>query len=197
MIGTTYATILSKNGKEAFQQQISKARNDADKISLIASVKLGSAPSADRTDFTNKASSIKQIDKAIAALDNKAKTGVLQNAAQYSFNVFGKDYDPKLAEINAYITSAVQPYRNSITGAAWGTQEEAEYASLFGSTKYSPAELKDRLTRVKEIMKDTTLSQLNSYVNPIDTYENPFQTQNKPAAPAGQTSSGIKYKIIN
>ena len=193
IIGATYATIGSKNGKEAFNAQIQKARNDSDKINLIASVKLAGAPAADRTDFSQKAAAVGQIDKAIAAIDAGAKTGFINNAKQYTFNVFGKDYDPNLATIGGYITSAVQPYRNSITGAAWGGQEDAEYASLFGSTKYSPKELRERLVRVKEIMKDTSVSQLNSYVNPLNTFGNPFVQQ---AAPVGQTSSGIKYKIV-
>lgn len=177
IIGGVYTTINSKNGKDAFRAEISKARNDADKINLVAKQVLRDQPADTRKDFSQKAAAIGQIDKAIAAIDNGAKTGFINNAKQYTFNVFGKDYDPNLAAIGGYITSAVQPYRNSITGAAWGEQEDGEYASLFGSTKYSPKELKERLVRVKEIMKDTSIAQLNSYVNPLDTYDNPFVQQ--------------------
>lgn len=177
IIGGVYTTINSKNGKDAFRAEISKARNDADKINLVAKQVLRDQPADTRKDFSQKAAAIGQIDKAIAAIDNGAKTGFINNAKQYTFNVFGKDYDPNLATIGGYITSAVQPYRNSITGAAWGEQEDGEYASLFGSTKYSPKELKERLVRVKEIMKDTSIAQLNSYVNPLDTYDNPFVQQ--------------------
>jgi hypothetical protein len=177
IIGGVYTTINSKNGKDAFRAEISKARNDADKINLVAKQVLRDQPADTRKDFSQKAAAIGQIDKAISAIDNGAKTGFINNAKQYTFNVFGKDYDPNLAAIGGYITSAVQPYRNSITGAAWGEQEDGEYASLFGSTKYSPKELKERLVRVKEIMKDTSIAQLNSYVNPLDTYQNPFVQQ--------------------
>jgi predicted RNA-binding protein with PUA domain len=73
------------------------------------------------------------------------------------------------------VTSAIQPYRNSITGAAWGDQEDGEYASLFGSSKYSPAEFKLRLEGVKKIMTDKTASALNMYVNPVNAYDNVFE----------------------
>ena len=72
--------------------------------------------------------------------------------------------------------ASVQPYRNSVTGAAWGDQEDAEYASLFGSTKYSPNELKQRLQTIKEIMKSKSVDALNVYVNPMGTYDNVFDT---------------------
>lgn len=174
IIGSTMATISSKFGQQTFKEQISKTRNDADKINLVASVALKNQPAEIRRDFTNQSSAIQTIDKAINLLDEGVKTGVLQSGQQYLYNVFGKDYDPKLAKINSYIVSSVQPYRNSVTGAAWGDQEDAEYASLFGSTKYSPAELKQRLQTIKEIMKAKSVDALNVYVNPMGTYDNVF-----------------------
>ena len=113
---------------------------------------------------------MKQIEKAIALLDSKVQTGAINNAKQYTYNIVGKDYDPKIAELQQLITSAIQPYRSSVTGAAWGAQEEKEYQSLFGSTKYSPSELKQRLEGVKEIMKDKTTTALNAQVNPLGSY---------------------------
>lgn len=181
-IGNTLAIIPSKFGQATFSSQIAKARNDSDKINTIASVVLSNAPAAERTDFTNQAKAIKQLDQAIAMIDNGTKTGVLKAGQQYVYNLAGKDYDPNLAKINQLVTSAIQPYRNSITGAAWGDQEDAEYQNLFGSTKYSPAEFKQRLQGVKDIMKNNTSSALNAYVNPMNTTQNYFD-------PTTQTSS--------
>lgn len=118
---------------------------------------------------------MKQLDKAIAELDAGVKSGFLNSKAQYVAGVFGKDYDPKLQKVQAYITSAVQPYRNSVTGAAWGTQEDNEYADLFGSIKYSPTELKNRLTNMKETLKSKSATSLNTFVNPLGTYGNQFE----------------------
>lgn len=137
LIGTVLSTIPSKFGQETFQAQMGRARNDADKINLIAAQVLKNQPAELKTDFANQAVGISQIDKAINLIDSGVETGVLQNAAQYTFNLFGKDFDPKLAQISSYITGAIQPYRNSVTGAAWGDQEDAEYSALFGTTKFS------------------------------------------------------------
>lgn len=178
LIGSTESIISSKFGQETFRKNIAKARSEADKISLIASVVLGKADSATKTDFTNQAVGIKQIDKAIKMLDEGAQTGVLEAGAQYAFNLAGKDFDPKLAQINQLLTSAIQPYRNSVTGAAWGTQEDGEYQQLFGSTKYSPTELKQRLMGVKDILASKSSTALGSYVNPLGTYGDPFNTGN-------------------
>ena len=175
ILGNTLATIPSKFGQATFNSQISKARNDGDKINTVASVLLANAPATERTDFANQAKSVNQIDKAISLIDSGVKTGVLQAGGQYVYNLAGKDFDPNLATINQLITSAIQPYRNSITGAAWGDQEDGEYQNLFGSTKYSPTELKQRLQGVKEIMKNNTSSALNNYVNPMGSTQNYFQ----------------------
>lgn len=175
LVGNAVNTISSKFGQETFKDSISKARNDADKLNTIATVVLKNSPGPIREDFVNQTVGIKQIDKALNVLNDGLKSGLINNAAQYLFNKTGNDFDPKLAAINAYITSAIQPYRNSVTGAAWGSQEESEYDQLFGSTKYSPKELKDRLTRVKEIMKDKTINALNAQVNPLGS-DNPFDT---------------------
>ena len=182
IIGATKATITSKFGQQTFDQQMARARDEADKINLVASVVLGKADAQTKSDFANQAVGMKQIEKAIKKLDEGTKTGFINNKAQYVYNLVGKDYDPKLAEINQLITSAIQPYRNSVTGAAWGDQEDGEYNMLFGSTKYSPTELRQRLVGVKEILASKSATALNAYVNPIGYYDNPFES--------GQYASG-------
>lgn len=188
IIGNTLATIQSRFGQTTFSQTIARARNDADKIATVASVVLKNQPAEIKRDYSNQTVAIKNLDKAITLIDQGVKTGILRSGAQYAYNVAGRDFDPKLTAINQHLISAIQPYRNSITGAAWGEQEDAEYVQLFGSIKYSPAELKDRLVRVREIMKDKSVSSLNAFVNPLDTYANPFgQPQ------AGEQSQTVEY----
>ncbi|UPJ35848.1 hypothetical protein IVB45_02210 [Bradyrhizobium sp. 4] len=176
VIGAALASIPSKFGQATFQSQIAKARGDSDKLSLVASQVLKGAPAEFRQDFSNQAIGISNIDKAITEIDSGVKTGFINDKLQYAFNVVGKDYDPKLAKINQFLTSAIQPYRNSVTGAAWGDQEDAEYQQLFGSTKYSPTELKQRLLNVKEILKNKSAVGLNTFVNPLGTMDNQFDT---------------------
>lgn len=183
IIGATLSTIPTKFGQEQFQTQLNRTRNDADKVSLVASQVLKGQGTDVKRDFSNQSFAIKEVDKAIALLDEKIKTGAIKAVTQYVYNIFGKDFDPNLAKVNAYITSAIQPYRNSITGAAWGEQEDREYQQLFGSTKYSPSELRQRLVQIKEIMKDKSIAALNSFVNPLDTYTNPFSQEQQSQAP--------------
>ena len=175
VIGATLSTIPSKFGQQTFQSQISRARNDGDKLNLVASQVLTRASSEVRNDFSNQAIAMNQLDKAIAELDAGVKSGFLNSKAQYVAGVFGKDFDPKLQKVQALITSAVQPYRASVTGAAWGTQEDNEYADLFGSIKYSPTELRNRLANMKETLKSKSASAINTYVNPLGTYGNQFE----------------------
>lgn len=176
IVGTVLSTIPSKFGQQTFNAQISKARNDEDKLNIVAAQVLKGQPAEFKNDFRNQATAISSIDKAIAELDSGTKTGVINSALQYTYNIAGKDFDPKLAKINSYITSAIQPYRSSITGAAWGDQEDAEYAALFGSTKYAPKELKERLVTLKDILKSKSAIGLNSFVNPMGYYDNQFES---------------------
>lgn len=188
IVGATISSIPTKFGQETFQAQMNRARNDSDKINLVATQVLKGQPSELKLDFANQASGIANIDKAIAVLDEGTKTGVLQSGLQYAYNLAGKDFDPKLAKINAYLTSAIQPYRNSVTGAAWGDQEESEYASLFGSTKFSPVELRQRLVQVKEVLKNKSATGLNAFVNPLGLYGNEFETGNLTPSTGGAKS---------
>lgn len=178
LIGATESVIGSKFGQETFRRNVDRARSEADKINLVASVVLGKADSATKTDFANQAVGIKQLDAAIAEIDRGVQTGAIQAGAQYLFNVFGQDFDPRLASINQKITSAIQPYRASVTGAAWGQQEEDEYKNLFGSTRFAPEELRQRLVGMRDILASKSAAALGSYVNPLGFYGNPFQTGN-------------------
>ena len=175
LTGTVLATIPTKFGQQQFQAQISRARNDGDRLNIIASQVLKAQPAEVRRDFANQSVGITEIDKALKMIDDGVQTGAINNAAQYVYNIAGKDFDPKLAEINSHITAAIQPYRNSVTGAAWGTQEDQEYQALFGSTKYSPTELKQRLTTLKEILKSKSATTLNAFANPMGYGQNQFE----------------------
>ncbi len=179
IIGATISIIPSKFGQEQFRNQIARARNDSDRINLVASQVLKGQSSDFKNDFANQAVGVSNIDKAINLIDSGVKTGLLKQGTQYTYNIFGNVYDPEVAKLNQYIISAIQPYRNSITGAAWGEQEDEEYKVLFGSTKYSAKELRERLQTMKEILKSKSAIGLNSFVNPMDTNTNVFSDKNE------------------
>jgi hypothetical protein len=180
MVGNTFNIIASKFGQESFAQSIARARNDSDKLTAIATVGLTKAPADERRDFVSQAQGVKSIEKAIALIDSGVQSGLVEAGKQYTYNVLGQDYDPKLAQLNAYITSALQPYRASITGAAWGEQEDAEYAKLFASTKYTPEALKQRLSTLKQILTDKSATALQAYVSPLGVFggeQNRFENE--------------------
>lgn len=176
LAGNVLSTIPTKFGQQQFQNQLSRARDDADRLNIIASQVLKTAGAEVKRDFANQAVGISEIDKAINLLDQGVATGVFQAGAQYLYNIAGKDFDPKLAQINQHLVAAIQPYRNSVTGAAWGNQEDQEYNQLFGSTKYEPQALRQRLEQVKEVLKTKSATTLNAYANPMGYGDNQFLT---------------------
>ena len=178
MIGSLLANPTSKYGEQAFIQQLGRARNDADRLNLIATRSYSQMSAADRTDVKNQVVSLKSINDAIDMLDSGTKTGLINSGLQYSFNKFGTDYNPELAKINSKIITALQLYRNTVTGAAWGTQETDEYNNLFGSTRFSPTALRTRLESMKDNLTSKTTQALSMSINPIGTYSNPYSGDN-------------------
>lgn len=85
----------------------------------------------DRRNTIEALTDIKQAlaDYAEAGGDTNLITGKLQDINQS----LGQAGDPDLAAIKTRITQATQKYRNAITGAAWGKQEEKEYKAIFPS----------------------------------------------------------------
>jgi len=169
-------TIGSLFGQKQYYDRVKKARNDSDKISIIASAILANSPADVKLKFNNDTTALSNIDQAIAMLDSGLQSGALNASIQYAYNIVGKDFDPKLSQIQQFMTAALQPYRSNITGAAWGQKETKEYEALFGSTKYSPTELKQRLVGLKSIMLNKTSSALNAQINPLGNMPNLMQS---------------------
>ncbi len=189
MIGNVAAGISSKNQREAFQSAIKNARNENDKISAIAKVVNITGPA--REDLTQTAIGQKNLQQAISFVKSGVSTGKLQSGANYIFNVTGNQIDPQLTQLKGLITAAIQPYRSSVTGAAWGAQEEAEYRSLFGSTSDNPATLLTKLENLNRIMTNKRIGIISSYADPLGTstafdsfYDNSGIPTSGPGTPA-------------
>lgn len=200
LVSRVASGITSLNQRNSFLSTIKQSRNDEDKIRAISLV----APiTADgKNDIRQQTAALKNLDRAISMIDNKVQTGVLKSAAQYTFNLAGKDYDPNLAQLSAFITASIQPYRNSVTGAAWGQQEESEYQNLFGSTKYSPTELKTRLSTLRTILRNGSIATIQASIDPLGGgsqqfekfYEQPPIPGTPPTSvPTDQTALRSKY----
>lgn len=180
---------LALNQRNDFYAQMKRARNDEDKIAILSSVV--ALPGDARNDLINTRSGQNSLKQAIAMVNNGVKTGFLKAGADYAFNVFGGQVDPAMTELKQLIVAAVQPYRSSITGAAWGTQEEAEYRSLFGGAKDTPETLLTKLQNLDRIMTNKRVSIVASNVDPLGVnssfdsyYVNSPYANPQPQAPA-------------
>lgn len=161
------ASGLPSTRVDAFYDAINSSRNMED---LIGTLMTNSNMSAEmRNDFAKAGKSIQKINKALKLLDKKIETGIAQFGQQWLYNKAGFDADPEIADLQAIITMAQQEYRNSITGAAWGPQEDAEYNALIGSTKFEPAALKNRLDNFAALLKGGMISTIESSLDPISS----------------------------
>lgn len=165
LAGTVRSSLKTGPAREGFDDAMSKARNDNDKLSIIAST--ANIPGSVRTDIANTAVGQKNIKSAIKLVEDGVKTGLLISGQQYAANVVGKSVDPKLTQLQSYLTAAIQPYRSSVTGAAWGAQEEAEYSRMFGSAKDTPENLLNKLKTLDKIMSDKRIGLVSGSVSPL------------------------------
>jgi hypothetical protein len=200
LIGNVGAGITAKNQREAFNASISRARNDQDKISAVAKVlNISGDP---RADLTNTQIGQNNLRGAISLLKNGTQTGVITSGKDYLFNLAGNQVSPELTQLKQLIVAAVQPYRNSVTGAAWGTQEESEYQSLFGSIKDTPETLLTKLENLDRIMTNKRIGIIQSYADPFgantsfNSYTQPYTTS---APQNGQTKTinGQLYRKVD
>ncbi len=197
LIGQVGSSINGKYKQEAFRQQIARARNDQDKISIIAANT--AIPGEARTDLVNTRAGQDSLRQAIGMVKNGVKTGVLKAGADYGLGIFGGQVDPAMTQLRGLITAAVQPYRSSITGAAWGTQEEAEYKSLFGSVKDTPETLLTKLENLDRIMNNKRVSIIAATADPLgmNTSFDSYYVSNPLAGDQGgdtSTSGGVQLK---
>ena len=87
-----------------------------------------------------------------------AKTGdtnILKGTLQDFAQKLGTAGNPELAAIGNKVTTALQVYRNSVTGAAWGEQETAEYKKIFPDYKNT--------SKLNNAIIDSMKSSLNSF----------------------------------
>lgn len=180
LAGQVKAGLNGKYKQEQFSAQFARARTVDDKIALIASV--ADMPADIKKDLIQTANAKYQLRQAINLVKSGVQTGVLQKAAQYGLGIGGGQLSPELTQISQLITAATQPYRNSVTGAAWGDQETAEYNTLFGSIKDTPETLLTKLENLEKIMSDGRVNLIAAAVDPFgsnssfDSYRSDYET---------------------
>jgi hypothetical protein len=184
----TVSVSLPKHQREALYVNLNKARNPEESLTIIASA--ANVPAAIKTDVINASTAIPNIDKALALIENGVQTGRLEQGKQYLSNIMGADSDPEIAQINQIITATIQPYRNAITGAAWGVQETGEYNAMFGNIGYEPAALKLRLQGMKDILRRSVASKIQSSINPMSFGSGAFTQSLDEVNPSAESAGG-------
>ena len=159
MSGRVLNMISSQNGKEAFIATYKRETTAAGKLNALTTTVVANSPAETKTDFLKTGAALGNINQAIDLVASMksgelgVETGIDTATGQYFMNIVGKDFDPKITQLSQLLTASIQPYRSSVTGAAWGSQETKEYENLFGSVKYSPTELLTRLRGLQDIMQ--------------------------------------------
>ena len=127
-----------------------------------------------------------------------AKTGdtnILKGSLQDFQQKLGTAGDPELAAVANKVTLALQIYRNSVTGAAWGEQETAEYKKIFPDYKNTSKLNNALIDSMKSTLNSFQEGTLSAYIG-SDTYQQIFKdniegTTQTPQAPISQEKQDV------
>lgn len=161
-VSNKIGSVASKN---SFLTQYKKATTDEQKIKILASNVV--LPTEVKNGIIQNTQVTKSLEDVLSMLDRGVKTGLLQAAQSYVANKTGTGGDKEIEAIKSKLVTAVQPYRNKVTGAAWGDQEEAEYQALIGSVKFTPDDLRNKLNVFKDTLKQQSQTALLAGIDPL------------------------------
>lgn len=102
--------------------------------------------------------------------DTNILTGSIENVA----NKIGQTSDPRLAAIKTRIIQATQKYRNAITGAAWGEQEDTEYKTIFPSISNTSKLNNTIIDTMIPLLKNNERNAIGLFLGGSDVYDSIF-----------------------
>lgn len=121
--------------------------------------------------------------------DTNILTGSIENVA----NKIGQTSDPRLAAIKTRIIQATQKYRNAITGAAWGEQEDSEYKTIFPSITNTNKLNSTIIDTMIPLLRNNERNAIGLFLGGSDVYDSIF---NDPLGlGTGQSSSNNPLSI--
>lgn len=112
-------------------------------------------------------------------------TNILKGSIEDVANKIGTTSDPRLASIKTRIIQATQKYRNSITGAAWGDQEDAEYKTIFPSIKNTSKLNNTIIDTMVPLLKNNERNSISAFLGGTDIYDTVFGGGDKNQDPLG------------
>lgn len=146
---TNYIDTLKKNQntilasiptteRSQFMQGLIKSASSGDKTQIKEAIYNGlvenSKQGLNLAEERNKFETVGTIESAFKEFYNKGgKTNLITGTFSNILNKLGTSKDAATQELLGKLTQIKQQYRNAITGAAWGAQEDIEYNNLLGS----------------------------------------------------------------
>ncbi len=180
---------------------------------LILSRVTSKMSATERTAEVDRRNTIDALsDMRQAFSDYVAETGdtnVLKGGVENLANKIGTTTNPKLAAIKTRIIQATQKYRNAITGAAWGEQEDAEYRAIFPSISNTNKLNQTIIDTMIPLLQNNERNSIGLFLGGSDIYDELFgngtiigttaQPTQISTVKEGDTKNwnGVIYKVIN
>jgi hypothetical protein len=143
-------------------------------LSRVTSKMTGAERSAE-LDRRNTIDALVDMKSALAEYSaTTGDTGLVTGGIENIANKIGKTTDPKLAALKTRIIAATQKYRNSITGAAWGEQEAAEYKSIFPSITNTKKLNSTIIDTMIPLLQNNERNAIGLYLGGADVYDEVF-----------------------
>lgn len=179
--------------KTSFIKQYNSATTEDQKLKILASNVV--LPNEIKTGIVQNTQVMRSLDDALTMLDNGVQTGLLQAGQSYVANKLGTGGDKQVEAIKSKLIAALQPYRNKVTGAAWGTQEENEYQTLIGSVKYTPEDLRNKLQVFKGTLREQSQAALLAGIDPLGAINQNSVIQNSPALTTTSSNASPEQQL--
>lgn len=125
----------SKFTKEQKQSVIDAINSGQDPLSVIknnAKNIMGQTEASKLTNYETAKSQMNDLNGLLSQYyQNGGNTGILSGTYESTINKLGQVNDPKLVGIATQIATALQIYRNAVTGTAYSVQEGKSIESIF------------------------------------------------------------------
>lgn len=180
-----------KRDAERIAQFVKNGQTDQAKSLLLSRV-TSKMSATEREGELDRRNTIDALTDMRSALNDyvatTGDTGILKGGIENIANKIGTTSDPALAGIKTRIVQATQKYRNSITGAAWGDQETAEYKAIFPSISNTNKLNSTIIDTMIPLLQNNERNAIGLFLGGADVYDGIF---------GSPTSANEEQELIN
>lgn len=161
----------------------------------IAQLALKSAPSDEQKSIVGRTGAVNAIDEIqglLAQLKEKGVNTNLMTGGILAFNEkLGQTNDPDLSYISGRITTALQAYRRSMTGVAFGPGEAAEYKKILPDISNVDSLNEAKINAFRDSLNNFNRSALALYMGGTENYDSLFGPPSTSHLPTYSQDKGI------